>query len=79
MQYLKEFYILWVYFWSMILSEPVKPNKAPGFGLWVQGKPVPRNRDGLRVQQSMRNEWPEYMPQPAPKVSRRTGSVRTAR
>jgi hypothetical protein len=37
--------------------------KDTGFGLWVQGKPegyqIPPERDGLRMQQAMREEWPE--------------------
>ncbi|MDO8318741.1 hypothetical protein [Rhodoferax sp.] len=37
--------------------------KDTGFGLWVQGKPelyqLPPERDGLRMQQAMREEWPE--------------------
>ena len=41
------------------LLERVTKTKSQGFGLWAQGKPIPRNRDGLRLQQSMRNEWPD--------------------
>jgi len=37
--------------------------KDTGFGLWVQDKPegyqLPVERDGLRMQQAMRAEWPE--------------------
>jgi Ribbon-helix-helix protein, copG family len=33
--------------------------KNTGFGLWAQGQPVPADRDGLRLQQAMRDEWPE--------------------
>ena len=41
----------------------VATPKDTGFGLWVQGKPagyqLPPERDGLRMQQAMREEWPE--------------------
>jgi hypothetical protein len=44
------------------LDRMAKPTDA-GFGLWVQGKPegfqLPPERDGLRMQQAMREEWPE--------------------
>jgi len=34
-----------------------------GFGLWVQGQPdgykLPPERDGLHIQQALREEWPE--------------------
>jgi hypothetical protein len=33
--------------------------KNTGFGLWAQGKPIPVERDGLRLQQALRDEWPE--------------------
>lgn len=40
----------------------VASPKDAGFGLWVQGKPdgyeLPPERDGLRMQQAMREEWP---------------------
>jgi hypothetical protein len=31
--------------------------KNTGFGLWSQGEPIPAERDGLRLQQAMRDEW----------------------
>jgi hypothetical protein len=33
--------------------------KNTGFGLWAQGEPIPAERDGLRLQQALRDEWPE--------------------
>jgi hypothetical protein len=44
------------------LDRMAKPNES-GFGLWVQDKPegyvLPPERDGLRLQQALREEWPE--------------------
>jgi hypothetical protein len=41
------------------LLERASQPKNTGFGLWAQDKPVPAERDGLRLQQEMRDEWPE--------------------
>lgn len=45
------------------LDRVANPTKESGFGLWVQDKPngyqIPPERDGLRMQQAMREEWPE--------------------
>lgn len=41
------------------LLERTSQPKNTGFGLWAQGQPVPEERDGLRMQQAMRDEWPE--------------------
>ena len=39
------------------------PPKDAGFGLWTKNQPdgykLPPERDGLRMQQSLREEWPE--------------------
>jgi hypothetical protein len=47
---------------SDLLDRVASPADA-GFGLWVQGKPegyqLPPEHDGLRMQQAMREEWPE--------------------
>jgi hypothetical protein len=43
---------------SDLLDRATQPKNS-GFGLWAQGKPIPPERDGLRMQQSMREEWPE--------------------
>lgn len=44
------------------LDRITSPN-GDGFGLWVQNKPkgyqLPPERDGLRMQQALREEWPE--------------------
>jgi predicted transcriptional regulator len=34
------------------------PEAGTGFGLWTQGQPVPPERDGLALQQALREEWP---------------------
>ena len=37
-----------------------KPGSAgTGFGLWAQGQAVPPERDGLTLQQALREEWDE--------------------
>jgi hypothetical protein len=41
------------------LLERVNTPKHTGFGIWVQSGAVPAERDGLVLQQSMRDEWPE--------------------
>ena len=47
---------------SDLLDRVARPTDT-GFGLWLQGKPegypLPLERDGLRMQQAMREEWPE--------------------
>ena len=40
------------------LLERAAPKPGSGFGLWAQGKAVPPERDGLALQQAMRDEWP---------------------
>jgi hypothetical protein len=42
-----------------LLMERVNKPSGLGFGLWAQGMAVPPERDGLRLQQEMRDEWPE--------------------
>jgi hypothetical protein len=46
-----------------LLMERVNKPSGLGFGLWTeqlpQGQGVPPERDGLRLQQEMREEWPE--------------------
>lgn len=41
-----------------LMLERATPPQGTGFGLWVQGGSVPPERDGLALQQAMRNEWP---------------------
>ena len=41
------------------LLQRVAQPKGQGFGLWAQNGPVPPERDGLRLQQDLRNEWPD--------------------
>lgn len=45
------------------LLDRVAPTQESGFGLWVQDKPpgyqLPAERDGLAIQRSLREEWPE--------------------
>jgi hypothetical protein len=45
------------------LLDRVATPKDTGFGLWLQDKPsgcqLPPERDGLRMQQDLREEWPE--------------------
>lgn len=45
------------------LLDRVASPKEVGFGLWVQDKSsgyqLPPERDGLRMQQAMREEWPQ--------------------
>jgi metal-responsive CopG/Arc/MetJ family transcriptional regulator len=36
-----------------------KSSAATGFGLWAQGKAITAEQDGLRIQQALRDEWPE--------------------
>ena len=36
-----------------------KTSTELGFGLWAQGKTIPAEQDGLRIQQALRDEWPE--------------------
>jgi len=47
---------------SDLLDRVASPTEI-GFGLWVQGKAdgyqLPPERDGLLMQQAMREEWPE--------------------
>ncbi len=47
---------------SDLLDRVASPTDV-GFGLWVQDKPedyqLSPERDGLRMQQAMREEWPE--------------------
>jgi len=47
---------------SDLLDRLASPTDT-GFGLWVQGKSenyqLPPERDGLRMQQAMREEWPD--------------------
>jgi hypothetical protein len=46
-----------------LLMERVNKPSGLGFGLWAQSLPpgqgVPPERDGLRLQQEMRDEWPQ--------------------
>jgi Arc/MetJ-type ribon-helix-helix transcriptional regulator len=46
---------------AQLLEREAQPKSAAvlGFGLWAQGKPVPAEQDGLRIQQALRDEWPE--------------------
>lgn len=41
-----------------LMLERATPSQGTGFGLWAQGSSVPPERDGLALQQAMRNEWP---------------------
>jgi Ribbon-helix-helix protein, copG family len=41
------------------LLERAHGAPGTGFGLWAQGAPVPPERDGLALQNEMRDEWPE--------------------
>jgi hypothetical protein len=41
------------------LLDRTSQPKNTGFGLWAQDKPIPAERDGLRLQQALRDEWPE--------------------
>ena len=41
-----------------LMLERAPPPQGTGFGLWRQGSSVPPERDGLSLQQAMRNEWP---------------------
>jgi hypothetical protein len=41
-----------------LLTRVASPADA-GFGLWRQGQAIPPERDGLRLQQALREEWPE--------------------
>ena len=34
------------------------PEPGRGFGVWAQGRPVLPERDGLVLQQALRDEWP---------------------
>jgi Ribbon-helix-helix protein, copG family len=42
-----------------LMLERASAGLGTGFGLWAQGNSVPPERDGLALQQAMRNEWPE--------------------
>lgn len=42
----------------LMLNQAV-PAQGTGFGLWAQGKPLKRKRDGLALQKELREEWPE--------------------
>ena len=41
------------------MLERVTPPQGTGFGLWIQGQSIPPERDGLALQQALRDEWPE--------------------
>lgn len=41
-----------------LLARVAQPAGS-GFGLWAQGGGVPPERDGLRLQQALREEWPQ--------------------
>ena len=42
-----------------LMLERALPAQGTGFGLWAQSRAVPPERDGLALQQALRNEWPE--------------------
>ena len=42
-----------------LMLERTTPAVGSGFGLWAQGQRVPPERDGLALQQALRDEWPE--------------------
>ena len=44
-----------------LLIERVSKPKGLGFGIWTNQshKAIPPERDGLRLQQALRDEWPE--------------------
>ncbi len=42
---------------NQMLERAAQPQGS-GFGLWVQGKAVPPERDGLALQRELRDEWP---------------------
>ena len=42
-----------------LMLERVTPPQGTGFGLWIQGQSIPPERDGLALQQALRDEWPE--------------------
>jgi metal-responsive CopG/Arc/MetJ family transcriptional regulator len=46
---------------AQLLERVAKPKTdiTTGFGLWAQGKAIPAEQDGLRIQQALRDEWPE--------------------
>jgi hypothetical protein len=37
----------------------VNAPKHAGFGLWAQGGAIPPEQDGLAIERSLRDEWPE--------------------
>lgn len=41
------------------MLERAKPAPGAGFGLWLQAGPLTPERDGLAIQRSLRDEWPE--------------------
>jgi metal-responsive CopG/Arc/MetJ family transcriptional regulator len=46
---------------SQLLERVAQPktDAVLGFGLWAQDKAIPAEQDGLRIQQALRDEWPE--------------------
>ena len=42
-----------------VLIEQISSKSGEGFGLWTQAQAIPPERDGLRLQQELREEWPE--------------------
>jgi Ribbon-helix-helix protein, copG family len=43
---------------NLLLVRATAPP-GTGFGLWAQGGSVPPERDGLVLQQALRDEWPQ--------------------
>jgi hypothetical protein len=41
------------------LLDRAAPAGSAGFGLWLQAGPLTPQRDGLAIQRSLRDEWPE--------------------
>ena len=41
------------------MLERASPKQGTGFGLWTQARSLPPERDGLALQRTMRDEWPE--------------------
>jgi hypothetical protein len=41
------------------LLDRTNQPKNTGYGLWAQGEPISAERDGLRLQRALRDEWPE--------------------
>ena len=42
---------------NLMLEQATLPQ-GTGFGLWAQSRSAQPERDGLALQQAMRNEWP---------------------